>query len=156
MILSPSSSGSIDRESLESPVLTLTLVARDGEGLEGMATYLVTILDQNDNTPTFINGTYFNITIREDAEVRVGVVWVLWGGVGVIWGVMLCVWLVSILTWLNGYPPTRVYTHTYLFNQDQVDLGMCCVHEGHAVTIMKLLIYISDVTKIIFKYSQLV
>lgn len=56
------------------------VVARDGGGLMASATYQIMVLDENDNTPTFLGVTYIDLVLPEDTEVRSGC------GMGVVGG----------------------------------------------------------------------
>ena len=46
-----------------------TVTVTDGGGLSETMRYIITVVDQNDNTPTFQDGLYFNIAIPENTEV---------------------------------------------------------------------------------------
>lgn len=58
--------GVIDRELMSMHMFTATAIG------SGTIAFEITVLDENDNTPTFREGIYFNITVSEDAVVSSG------------------------------------------------------------------------------------
>ena len=44
----------------------------DGDGRQAMASYNILVLDENDNTPTFLSETYVEVLLPEDAPVSGG------------------------------------------------------------------------------------
>jgi len=59
---------SLDRERTSSYAFRVT--ARDGGGEEQTVQYTIQVLDENDNSPTFQAGSYYNTTVQEDHAVR--------------------------------------------------------------------------------------
>ena len=59
--------GPIDRE--EVPVINITLMATDSEGVTGSVTIQVKIDDENDNDPRFDNGGEYHFRVKETLEV---------------------------------------------------------------------------------------
>ena len=45
-------------------------MAQDGGGLSTLITYVIEVIDENDNVPTFQEGSYFNRTVPETFQVR--------------------------------------------------------------------------------------
>ena len=46
--------------------------AKSSNGSLQNLSYVISVLDENDHTPTFQDGTYFNLSILEDAPVSCG------------------------------------------------------------------------------------
>ena len=61
-------SGSLDREIQSSHAFRIQ-ATEEVSGRSSIAQMTITVLDENDNTPTF-ERSYFNLTVEEDEEVR--------------------------------------------------------------------------------------
>lgn len=59
----------INRERMSAHMFEVTV--QSGEVTQSAMLHIV-VLDENDNTPTFLNGSYFSLTVAEDQEVRGG------------------------------------------------------------------------------------
>ena len=60
--------GSLDRE-IQSSHSFRVQATEEGSGRSSIVQMTITVLDENDNTPTF-ERSYFNLTVEEDEEVR--------------------------------------------------------------------------------------
>ena len=60
--------GSLDRE-IQSSHSFRVQATEEGNGRSSIVQMTITVLDENDNTPTF-ERSYFNLTVEEDEEVR--------------------------------------------------------------------------------------
>lgn len=70
--LTPFSAGFLNRE-VSAPFHRVTVTAMDGGDLETSADYDIVILNENDNTPTFQDDSFYSFTVAEDLGVRKGV-----------------------------------------------------------------------------------
>ena len=59
--------GAIDRETMSAHSFYVT--ATDGGGLSVTVIYTITVLDVNDNSPSFTSGEYYAVPLYEDHDL---------------------------------------------------------------------------------------